>query len=327
MKTNIQPKRKQHHYPITCPPALQGKEQRRKTSTARKAVGSGLLFLLLSLFFAACQSQPRKKEAERIITVTMEPQRYFTEAIAGDKFTVRSMVPKGSSPETYDPTPRQLVSLGESEAYLRIGHIGFEQAWMERLLNNAPHIQVFDTSKGVDLIYGAGFDHGDHHHPGGVEPHIWNSTVNAQVIADNTFKALCTLDKENEPYYRHRYDSLCRRIQLTDSLIRQTLSAPGADRAFIIYHPALSYFARDYGLHQISIEESGKEPSPAHLKSLMEVCKEEGVHVIFVQPEFDRRNAEIIAQQTGTRVVPINPLSYHWEDEMIKIAQSLTGNE
>jgi len=102
------------------------------------------------------------------------------------------------------------------------------------------------------------------------------------------------------------------------------LSAPGADRAFIIYHPALSYFARDYGLHQISIEEGGKEPSPAHLKGLMDLCRKEGVRIIFVQPEFDRRNAEIIARQTGTRVVPINPLSYDWEEEMLNVAKSLS---
>lgn len=286
--------------------------------------GQTVLFLFL-LLLSACSGRGKGDAGERIITVTMEPQRYFTEAIAGDKFTVRSMVPKGSSPETYDPTPQQLVSLGESEAYLRIGYIGFERSWMDRLMNNTPHIQVFDTSIGVDLIFESAFDHGDHRHEGGVEPHIWNSTANALIIAGNTFKALTVLDKENEAYYKTRYDSLCQRIEQTDSLIRQTLSVPGADRAFIIYHPALSYFARDYGLHQISIEEGGKEPSPAHLKGLMDLCKKEGVRVIFVQPEFDRRNAEIIAKQTGTRVISINPLSYDWEEEMLNVARSLRG--
>jgi len=86
-------------------------------------------------------------ETKPVITVTLEPQRYFTEAIAGDKFKVVSMVPKGSSPETYDPIPQQLVSLGDSKAYFRIGYIGFEQTWMDRLMNNTPHIQVFDTSE------------------------------------------------------------------------------------------------------------------------------------------------------------------------------------
>ena len=292
------------------------------------------LFLLgTCLLIAACTGRSSQAsnddETKPVITVTLEPQRYFTEAIAGDKFKVVSMVPKGSSPETYDPIPQQLVSLGDSKAYFRIGYIGFEQTWMDRLMNNTPHIQVFDTSKGIDLILNNddhGHAHGHNSHDGyihAVEPHVWNSTGNALIIAGNTYKALSQLDKANEPYYRNRYDSLCQRIQHTDSLIRRQLSTPEAAKAFMIYHPALSYFARDYGLHQISIEEGGKEPSPAHLKDLIDICQAENVGVIFVQPEFDKRNAETIAQQTGTKVVPINPLSYDWEEEMLNVAKAL----
>lgn len=286
-------------------------------------------FLLLAAFTGCSSKTAGNGEEKPVITVTLEPQRYFTEAIAGDKFEVISMVPKGSSPETYDPIPQQLVSLGDSKAYFRIGYIGFEQTWMDRLMKNTPHIQVFDTSKGIDLILPSetGHDHSDHDgHFHAVEPHVWNSATNALILAGNTLKALCTLDKANEAYYRTRYDSLCHSIQHTDSLIRQQLSQPGADKAFMIYHPALSYFARDYGLHQISIEEGGKEPSPSHLKELIDLCKSEGVRVIFVQPEFDKRNAETIAQQTGTKVVPINPLSYDWEEEMLNVAKALSND-
>ena len=117
-------------------------------------------------------------------------------------------------------------------------------------------------------------------------------------------------------------DSLQQIIAQTDTEVRDRLQ--NADTTFLIYHPALSYFARDYGLKQISIEERGKEPSPAHLKELIDLCKSEKVNVIFVQPEFDKRNAETIAQQTGTKVVPINPLSYDWETEMLNVAKALT---
>lgn len=207
--------------------------------------------------------------------------RYFTEAIAGDRFTVVSMVPKGTSPETYDPTPQQLVDLARSKAYFRIGYIGFEQTWTDKLTDNAPHLQFFDMSQGVDLIYDNTHSHRhvedgkEHHHATGVEPHIWNSATNAQIIAGNILSALCSIDKSNESAYLERYNALCRQIEHTDSLIRQTLTAPGADHAFMIYHPALSYFARDYGLHQIPIEAGGKEPSPAHLKALIDTCKSE----------------------------------------------------
>ena len=279
--------------------------------------------LLIIICLTSCNTgKPKQNNEKPVIAVTIEPQRYFTEAIAGDKFDVISIVPKGSSPETYDPTPQQLVSLGDSKAYFRIGYIGFEQVWMDRLTDNTPHIQVFDTSKDVDLIFEEEEIHGDHRHAGGVEPHIWNSTGNALIIARNTYKALCQLDKENEAYYLARYDSLSQRIIQTDSIIRETLKEPGATRTFMIYHPALSYFARDYGLQQISIEEGGKEPSPAHLKELVDVCRQADV-----QPEFDHRNAEIIAKETRTRIVPIHPLSYDWEAEMQAVARALANND
>ena len=251
------------------------------------------------------------------------------EKIVGDKWEIKCLLSNGANPESYDPSLTHLLNLENSKAYFRIGYIGFEQTWMDRLMNNTPHIQVFDTSKGIDLILNND-DHGHAHahnshdgHIHAVEPHVWNSIGNALIIAGNTYKALSQLDKANEAYYRNRYDSLCQRIQHTDSLIRRQLSTPEAAKAFMIYHPALSYFARDYGLHQISIEEGGKEPSPAHLKDLIDVCRAENVGVIFVQPEFDKRNAETIAQQTGTRVVPINPLSYDWEEEMLNVAKAL----
>ena len=295
------------------------------------------LLILIALLVLSCKQGGRRSKTEDgkpVITVTIEPLRYFTEAIAGDRFTVTSMVPKGSSPETYDPTPQQLVDLARSKAYFRIGYIGFEQTWMDKLTDNAPHLQFFDMSQDVDLIFDDSHVHhhhgeeghveGEHQHEEiGVEPHIWNSTANAEIIAGNIMNALCTIDKGNEEVYIERYKALCRQIEHTDSLIRQELATPRADRALMIYHPALSYFARDYGLHQIPIEAGGKEPSPTHLRELINTCRDEKVHVIFVQPEFDRRNAEIIAKQTGTRVVDINPLSYDWEAEMLKTARAL----
>lgn len=276
---------------------------------------------VILLLVAACNSKRQQPAAEPTLTVTLEPLRYFTEAIAGDKFKVVSMVPKGSSPETYDPTPQQLVNLDKSAAYLRIGYIGFEQAWMDKLMANAPHLKVFDTSKGIEPIYEEGHDHGDHHHEGGIEPHIWNSARNAAVIADNIYAALCELDSENTPYYKERLDSLRQVIAQTDTEVRDALQH--ADSTFLIYHPALSYFARDYGLKQVSIEEGGKEPSPAHLKELIETCRRDSAQVIFVQQEFDTRNARLIADELGVNVIPINPLSYDWKEEMVNVAKAL----
>ena len=279
-----------------------------------------LIYILTLFICCACGHTPQQSE-KPVITVTLEPLRYFTEAIAGDCFEVVSMVPKGSSPESYDPTPQQLVNLSKSQAYLRIGYIGFEQAWMKKLEANYPTMKVYDTSKGVELIREEGHHHGDHYHEGGVEPHIWNSTQNASVIADNIYAALCEMDADHQPEYKQRLDSLKQVIARTDADVRTLLA--NADSTFLIYHPALSYFARDYGLHQISIEEGGKEPSPATLKTLIETCRREGAQIIFVQQEFDQRNAQLIADELGIEIVPINPLSHDWAEEMLRVANAL----
>ena len=283
-----------------------------------------LLYLIILIVTLGSCNQSSKKSDVPTLTVTIEPLRFFTETIAGDKYRVISMVPQGSSPETYDPTPQQLVALNQSDAYLRIGHIGFEQAWMERIKANNPHIKVFDTSEGIDFIRGEGHWHGNHFHQGGIEPHVWNSATNAILIAENICKSLCQLDSINQNFYQERTDSLKQIIVQTDKKIRQLLQS--ADSTFLIYHPALSYFARDYGLKQISIEDNGKHPSPASLKTLIDTCRKEGVRVIFVQQEFDQHNAQLIASELGIEIVPINPLSYHWEKEMIRIAETLNGH-
>jgi zinc transport system substrate-binding protein len=279
-----------------------------------------LIYILTLFILSACGNTTQKSE-KPILTVTLEPLRYFTEAIAGDNYEVVSMVPKGSSPESYDPTPQQLVNLSKSQAYFRIGYIGFEQAWMKKLEANCPNMKVYNTSKGIDLIRDKGHWHGDHFHEGGVEPHVWNSTQNALIIADNIYQALCELDSTHQEDYQKRLDVLKETIRQTDANVRTLLE--NADSTFLIYHPALSYFARDYGLKQVSIEEGGKEPSPAQLKTLIETCRNENVHTIFVQQEFDQRNAQLIANELGVNIVSINPLSYDWVKEMIRIAEAL----
>lgn len=305
-----------------------------------------LVFWIAGLVWSSCN--PKKEsdngDDKQLITVSIEPLRFFTEAIAGPSWRVETLVPNGASPETYDPTPRQLARLAESKACLRIGYVGYELVWSSRLAENAPHVPFMNMAEGIDLIFDSHHAHHHHHeahagnyeeqeeqhhseaasHEVGVEPHVWNSPANARIVAGNVLKALITLDKEHAEAYRQRHDSLCLRIDRCDSIVRQLLSQPDASSAFMIYHPALSYFARDYGLTQIAIETDGKEPSAARMKELSDCCKQYDVKVIFIQPEFDRRSAESIAKQTGTRIVSINPLSYQWEEELIATAKALT---
>ena len=176
------------------------------------------LALVGLLLLSACGG--KRQRAERIISVTIEPQRYFAERIAGEHFAIHCVVPAGQSPETYDPTPQQMVQIGESEAYLRIGSIGFELAWMKAIAENNPQLQIFDLSEGMHLLQGeeakedeeeehehghaheAKAEGGHHpHHHGGVDPHIWSSISEKKNIAQNTFASQHAVAPKNAAPY------------------------------------------------------------------------------------------------------------------------------
>ena len=278
--------------------------------------------LFTSLLLLGACSSTKKEEIERI-TVTIEPIRYFTEVLVGDLYEVSCMVPKGASPETYDPTPQQLIDLTHSQALFYTGYLGFEQLWIDRLQSNAPETRFFNLSKQIDLIHEGGMEHHGHQHLGGIEPHLWNSPKNALVLIENIYNALCSLDSTHIEHYKLNYEKEKQRIIETDQKIKSILSQPGTSKSFMIYHPALTYFAQAYNLTQLSIEEEGKEPSPSQLKKLLDQATEYQVKIIFIQPEFDIKNAKMIANEIGAKIVPINPLSYNWHEEMINVAKAL----
>ena len=180
------------------------------------------IYLLLAIVgLSACQG--KKEGGTRTISVTIEPQRYFAEKIAGDLFQINCVTPAGQSPETYDPTPQQMVQISQSQAYFRIGEIGFEQAWMTNLQSQNPDMVVFDLSEGMELIKNEEEVHEEgeahhHHHHGSVDPHIWTSIFGARVIAQNTCQAFIKLDPENQEIYRAGYQRLIEEIDSTEAV-------------------------------------------------------------------------------------------------------------
>ena len=247
------------------------------------------------------------------ITVTIEPLRYFTEQIAADRFKVVTMVPQGGSPETYEPSAQQMAALAHSSLYIKVGEIGFERTWTKRLQDNAPHCLFINASEGIEPL---STPHGH------ADPHTWMSTQNAVVIARNIYRALAAVDTKDSLYFKANLENLVSRINILDTHIREQITRDKST-AFLVYHPSLTYFARDYRLRQIPIEEEGREPSVSQLMATIKVAKDSQVKCLFLQKEFANRNTRIVARETGATVITINPLSYNWEDEMLLTAKRL----
>lgn len=284
-----------------------------------------LSFIILLSFtggvFISCTNNTVDK---KIVTVTILPQKYFAEKIAGDKFEINCIVPLGSNPEAYDPSPSHLVHLGKSVAYFKIGYIGFEMAWLDKLLQNNPGMKLYDTSKGVNFLSGthACSDESVHMHIDSVDPHIWSSPKNAFIIARNMYAAFVELDPQNKSYYRKNYEKLVDEIHRVDQELTSKLS-PSKGEMFAIYHPSLSYLARDYQLRQLSIELNGKEPSALYMKEAIDMARKNDVKVIFIQREFDVKQAQVFAKELNCEVFSINPLNYNWSNELMNIADAI----
>lgn len=283
-------------------------------------IKSFLLLLLCVATLSGCGGNSRQ-EARPSLTVSIEPLRYLVEAVAGDRFDVTVLLPAGASPETYEPTPRQLVGMNRSLAYFRVGTLGFERTRLEKIRENAPGVLLVNVSEGVSLLPEAdGCGASD-----GGDPHTWTSPANVRIMARHIWETLCRIDSVNADAYTLRYRRLGQRIDSVDVLMRGMLQ-PLRHRAFLIHHPALGYLARDYGLRQLSVEHDGKEPSAARLKQLAAICKADSVRVVFIQREHAGRASRRLADEIGARVVEIDPLSYNWVESMSHIAKSL-GHE
>lgn len=271
-----------------------------------------LYSLLLCLLLVSCSS--KKNNQERIINVTIEPERFLAEAIAGDKYTVNTIVPKGSNPEIYEPSPEQLVKLSEGSIYLRIGQIGFEQIWMDRIRQNAPDMRIYDLSEGIIRPEKGKY----------VDPHIWTSVKNMRIMAQHLVEILAKEDPENGEYYRKRAAALTAELKKMDEAFgNQLKSVP--NRSFLIYHPTLTYFAKDYNLDQIAIEKEDKEPTPFTVKETINECKRKHVRLILLQKEFDIKNTQMIARQLDAQIVQFDPLAYNWPETMRQVVNAISN--
>ena len=284
------------------------------------------LIISLLLLLVACNPDTKRSD-KLIISVSILPQQYFIERIAGEMVEVNVMIPPGASPATYEPTFSQLSKLDQSLVYLRIGYIGFELSWMNKISAVNPDLKIVDLSTGINPIRLEEEEHShlhEHAH-GGIDPHIWMSALNAKIIARNTFNVLIQHFPDEEEKLTAQFSNLLLELDTIDDSITKMLSDQ-KERSFMIYHPALSYFAQDYNLEQFSLEIGGKTPSPAHMKWMIDLGREKNISTIFLQQQFDQKNAEVLANEIGAKIVQINPLDPDWQGQMYYIANQLSSS-
>jgi zinc transport system substrate-binding protein len=298
-----------------------------------KLIPNVLMLLLAALVMAVAAGCNSESDSigKTVVAVSILPQAGFIEAIGGDKIDVVVMVPPGASPHTYEVTPDQMTQLSKAKMYAKVGSpVEFELVWMDKLIAQNEAMLVVDCSQGVQLMEMAEGEHeheneveaeSEHEHEG-LDPHIWLSVKNAKIMVKNICDGLVQIDPANKTYYENNGVDYMDKLTELDSELADDLSGV-TNRNFIVFHPAFGYFARDYDLTQIAVEQGGKEPEADYIVRLIEEAKERDIKVVFVSPQYSTKSAETIAKEIGGQVVVINPLARDFIENMRAIETAM----
>lgn len=264
------------------------------------------------LLVGACRRAPAGKPS---VVVSIPPQRYLAEAIVGNKVQVSCLLSDDSNPETYEPDMKVMLSVERSDAYFIVGTIGYELAIMPKLQSNNPDLPIINTSEGIQFMDSHDADEGN------VDPHVWVSVRNCKIMAKNMYDHLVKLYPKWKKYFTKRHQALQKSLDEMDRNFTARLQqAP--HQSFLVWHPTFSYFARDYQLKQISLDD-GKEPTVNALRSRLDMAHKSGAEVLLLQPQIDGRQAATLLRDLNVEKVAINPLSTKWNEEMTKIVNAI----
>jgi len=290
------------------------------------------LILLLSIIISSFIYSGGANESgthQLMVYVSIPPQAYLVERIGGGNVSVEVLVKPGKDPHTFDPSPKEMVALAQSAIYFTIG-FPFEEQLLAKIQKSNPQLSIITSDRGVERRNPD--VPGDHHSAQGEDeehsdPHVWLSVRNSMIIAVNIHNDLAEADPGNADEYKMNLKLLLQDLGVLDNKISRLLQ-PLQGRDFFVFHPSFGYFADDYALNQVAVEIEGKSPTPRQIEYLIEQAQAAGVKIIFVQPQFDRRSASVIADSIQGTVISLDPLAYdlieNFEDMAVKLEKALT---
>lgn len=281
-------------------------------------------FLCMALVFCTLSS-PALAKIRAIVSIM--PQKFFLEQLAGDLVEVTVMVPPGTSPHTYEPRPSQMMALNDADIYFSIG-VEFEEIWIPRFRRLNGHVRFVDTSRGIEKMpmvaeEKTAEERGNPSPDGSLDPHIWLSPRLVKKISRTMTKSLSTIDPDHHREYQQHLATWEKKLEQLDEQLYQATRPMQDHPSFLVFHPSWGYFARDYGLRQLAIEHHGSEPGPRFLASVINRARKLKIKTIFVRPQYQGNSARVLAQALGGNVVKIDPLAENWLENLKNLARKL----
>jgi len=255
--------------------------------------------LLIVSVLAACShasqsnasATPNANAPIPVIT-TISTFNSLVEGVGGNLVHVQSLVPVGASPEDYEPTPQDAVTLSQAKILVENG-AGLE-SWLGPLLKNVP-------STGLRVVVGA-----DGLAVKNDNPHLWMDPENAKVYVAKIRDALIAVDPAHEAQYRANAQAYQAKLEALNAWIgHQIQTIPPNHRYMIVFHNAWQYYNDRYGITTLGFIEAnpGQDPNPEQVAHLVDLARSHHVGAIFSEPEYSKKLADQIASNAGIHVV------------------------
>ena len=257
------------------------------------------------VLLGGCAVAPQKSTGRLRVVTTIGVLADWVRQVGGDRVEVTSLLSGNESPHTYEIRPADVKTVADARILFKVG-LGVEE-WLDPAIQNSGNktLIVVDAATGlIDIVQG------DEHDRSG-NPHIWLDPEYAKVGIKNLVTELVKLDPKGESLYRKREAAYCVRLDSLSAAISAEFVGL-RDRRLITYHDAWPYFARRFGLDIVATVEPipGQEPSAKELARLVDLIRREHIKVITTEPQLPSALPEMLAHETGAKIVVLNPLEY-----------------
>ena len=255
------------------------------------------------------------------VAASFYPMQYLAEQIGGDKVSVTTLTKPGVEPHDLELKPRQTAELNDSGLILYLKGVqpavdkAIDQTSVKYKVDatTLTQLQTFDTSGGHDHGHEeAGHEeagHEDHEAEAGADPHLWLDPVKYAEVAKGVGAQMEKADPAHAADYKKNTDALVAKLTALHTDFEQGLKN-SATKTFITTHSAFGYLAERYGLEQEGIAgvDPESEPSPARIKELQTIAKEDKVTTVFFETLASDKTAKTLAKDTGLKTDVLDPL-------------------
>lgn len=278
-----------------------------------------LIFSLLLLFSCGKKDFATQKPT---LLVSVAPYQSLVERIAGDAFEVKTVVPPGSNPHAYEPTAKQIGSIGQGLLWFRIGE-SFEKKILPVLQEKNRALADCDLRQGLFLIHESGCNC---HAEVQEDRHFWLSPKSLISQVHTITSSLIQHFPEQKETFQINGAGLIQDLEALDTELK-TILEKATRRSFLVSHPAFAYFCKDYHLEQISIEVGGKEPTSKHLTQIMTHMSLNQAKLALAMPQHSNKGVELIADKLGLHLHTIDPYAPDYFETMRLLAHLMVENE